>query len=68
MFDLYKSNNPKETLMYDTTFFLIGIHSRQDWITTMRHGVIKKKMHKKIKSVWKEPSIKTCLQSRLKAI
>ena len=21
MFDLYKSNNPKETLMYDTTFF-----------------------------------------------
>ena len=31
-----------------TLFFLIGIHSMQRWTATTKHGVTKKKKHKKI--------------------
>ena len=30
--------------------FLIGVHSMQGWTATTRHGVTKKKEHKKIKA------------------
>ena len=45
--------------------FLFGIHSLQGWTATTRHGVTRKKNHKKItaykKSVYKEPAVKRCL-------
>ena len=35
---------------YLKNFFLIGIHSMQGWIATMRHGVTKKKKDKNFKA------------------
>ena len=31
------------------SFFLIGIHSMQDWTTTTRHGVTRKRITKRLK-------------------
>ena len=42
-------------------FFLIGIHSMQDWTATTRPGVVRKKNHRKItayrKFLYKEPTV-----------
>ena len=52
-------------------FFLIGIHSLQDWTATMRHGVTKKKEAQKdysIKQICLDRtySWKMCVNSTLK--
>ena len=41
-------------LVYIFVFFLIGIHSMQDWTATTRHGVTRKRTTKRLKDTWNQ--------------
>ena len=46
-------------LFWATFFFLIGIHSMQDWTATTRHAVTRNEAQKRLQDT--EPKVKRCL-------